>query len=458
MSHQDHGRLVEVDSHGLKQALDWLLSPRIFGGLTFREDCSWTPTSLVSTVLLWAWSQEAALTERFFFARETIAHTRCWQPQVAVTYQAFIKMLRRHTPLLLFALLAALQRRMRQSLGCYYRVAGYVVFGVDGTRIDVPRTRQNEEVLGATYRATGRKRPRGRRRRAAQKKVATPRVWLTTLWHVGTGLPWCWQHGPSNSSERDHLLEMLPWLPEHSLLMADAGFTGYEFWRTLLEGGHHFLIRVGSNVKLLKQLGYYRECNQRVYLWPDRAVAKNHKPLVLRLIVAQGEKHPVYLVTSLLCGKELSDRQLIQLYQARWGIEVFYRSFKRTFARHKLQSACPQNVLLELDWSLLGLWAVCLYAKWAQHQRGEDIRRTSIASVLRVVRRSMRNVSSRIAPDFLLDQLLSQALIDTYHRQNKASRDYPRKKTDTPGTSPPIITEATDVQIRVAREIKQGKG
>jgi hypothetical protein len=54
-------------------------------------------------------------------------------------------------------------------------------------------------------------------------------MWLTLLWHVGTGLPWAWETGPSDSSERAQLQEMLPKLPENSLIAADAGFVGYDF-------------------------------------------------------------------------------------------------------------------------------------------------------------------------------------------------------------------------------------
>jgi len=50
-----------------------------------------------------------------------------------------------------------------------------------------------------------------------------------------------------------------------------------------LDAGHQLLVRVGSNVKLLKKLGYARERNGLVYLWPDRAAKKRLPPLVLRL-------------------------------------------------------------------------------------------------------------------------------------------------------------------------------
>ena len=442
MPHQDQGR--SAGGPGIGAALDWLVAPRMFGRLSFRKDCSWTPQALVQAALVWAWGEEAALTDRYVTARQTIAQRRDGQCE-SVSYQAFLKLLKRHSALLLLALVEALQRRMRQSLSECYRVAGYLVFGVDGTRIDAPRTLANEQAFGAGCRT----RRRGRRRRAARKKAAAPRLWLTTLWHVGSGLPWSWTHGPSDSSERGHLLDMLARLPERSLVTADAGFTGYEFWQALLAAGHDFLIRVGANVTLLKQLGYFREGGGRVYLWPDKQARRRRPPLVLRLVVAHGGKHPVYLVASVLATSALSDRQLVELYRARWGVEVFYRSFKQTFGRRKLRCASPDNALVELDWSLVGLWAACLYAKVQQRQTGADLAQTSVAGVLRILRRAIRDPQRPLAP------LLTLALVDGYHRQSKTSRDYPRKKTDAPATSPPHILKALKFQITLANEIKR---
>jgi len=64
---------------------------------------------------------------------------------------------------------------------------------------------------------------------------------------------------------------MLGEMPENSLITADAGFVGYEFWKAVLDAGHDFVIRVGANVKPIKKLGYARQYDHTVYLWPDQA-------------------------------------------------------------------------------------------------------------------------------------------------------------------------------------------
>src|SRR5437764_7870832 len=127
MPHQDQGRL------SVRSALEWIARPGMFQRVSFRKDSRWTPASLVQAALLWAWSEEAALVDRFFTAQEVIAQQSGEQHE-SVSYQAFLKLLRRRTAMLLAALVAVLQRRMEHSLADYYRVAGYLAFGIDGTR------------------------------------------------------------------------------------------------------------------------------------------------------------------------------------------------------------------------------------------------------------------------------------------------------------------------------------
>jgi len=39
-----------------------------------------------------------------------------------------------------------------------------------------------------------------------------------------------------------------------------------------------------------------------------------------------------------------------ELYRMRWGIEVMYRTFKRTLEHHKLRSDTAERAMIELDW------------------------------------------------------------------------------------------------------------
>src|SRR5262249_48723178 len=300
----------------------------------FRDLCTWTPHGLTAAALLWAWSDEATLTARFEAARKVALRALGLTGSTARTYQAFLKLLRAWTAVLAAALVPALRRRLQADRADRFRVGGYAVFGVDGSRLELPRTASNEARFAPT------RRPASKPRRAAAahaKKVNPPQMWLTVMFHAGTGLPWDWRTGPSGSSERQHLMQMIAALPADALVTADAGFVGYEYWKALRDSGRGSLIRVGANVRLLKGLGYARERDGLVPLWPAGGAARRQPPLVLRLVVARGPRHPVYLVTSVLDAEALPDPQVIALYRLRWGVELFYRQFKQTFGRRKLR-------------------------------------------------------------------------------------------------------------------------
>jgi hypothetical protein len=263
---------------------------------------------LAATALLWATGELSTLHERFVQARKIISKVFRWQRAPGVSYQGFVKMLSKWQPELLGAVVPHLREQLRYGQPEQWETAGYAVFAADGSRVALARSESLEAVFAPRrrpMRATPRKKSAGTRRvlkhqaaAARHKKATTPQLWLTLVWHVGSGLPWAWRTGPSGASERDHLVALVPELPAQALLVADAGFVGYDLWQTLLQAGHHFVIRVGANVRLLRQLGWAREHAQVVYLWPDHAARKQQPPLVLRLVVVQDGKQPVYLVTA----------------------------------------------------------------------------------------------------------------------------------------------------------------
>jgi hypothetical protein len=464
MPHQDTDGHTHAATHGqdLELALVGLIGPGDVAGIRFRADCTWTPLALLHAALLWAWSDGRALTERFTHAREVVADTACSPHAPATTYQAFLRRLGTWSDRLAAALIAALRRRMRDELAGRWTCFGFAVFGADGSRLDLPRTRSNEAAYAAAsaradrQAAPRRGRPPGPRaaaaRRARRKKAEAPQMWLTTAFHAGTGLPWAWRIGPSGSSERGHLREMLDELPEGALITADAGFAGYETWRAITDGGRHLLIRVGSNVRLLEGLGYAVGDEGLVSLWPEGRAAAGEPPLVLRLVVVEAERDPVYLVTSVTDEARLSDEAAAAIYRLRWGAELFYRHFKQTFGRRKLRSHRAEHAAVEATWSLLGLWAMGLHAQC--ELAGVPAGRVSVAGVLRAFGGAMREHRCEPRPGGSLRERLGRAIIDPYRRANKSSRDYPRKKRHRK-TGPPQLQAATPDQIEAARALRE---
>ena len=480
MSHQDRKsqQQIVVNHESLREVVGWLLRPALFVGMRVRQGSQWKPRMLAAAALFWATSDRTTLGERFEHARKIIKRIFRGQPEPGRTYRGFMKMLAKWHVRLLLSVVCELRLRMEQELQEQFQVAGFTVFAGDGSRVQTPRTKSNQQAYSAQRkqkRNTKKKSKRGRspaahkrktqaaRRRktkkqsaaAIEKKVSTTQIWLTLLWHVGTGLPWSWRSGASDSSERHHLREMLAEMPKNSLITADAGFVGYDFWKAILDANHDFVIRVGANVKLIRKLGYVREGHQTVYLWPDKAARKKMPPLVLRLIVIHDGKQPVYLVTSVLSKPRLSDKQAIEIYRYRWGIELFFRTFKQTFGRTKLRSHSADNAKLELDWSLAALWSICLLGQRELVRAGEVPSRLSAAGAIKAVQATMRDYRVRPeSPDETLYSMLANALLDGYDRtSSKTSRDYPRKK-QRERIATPNITHAPKQQINAAKEVK----
>lgn len=479
MSHQDKKSREPIVVHhrALEQAVNELFTVKAFRQVKARGGSKWTGRMLVTVALFWAWSGCTGLKERFQQAAKLAGKILRWLPDPGRTYQGFIKQLRKWHVELQVACIGELRMLMKQNCFGRWEIAGFVVVAGDGSRVELPRTRSNEAGYSPKRKKNGKKKPckagkkrkcrggkqgkrtRKRKRQSAQsiaKKANSPQMWLTLFWHVGTGLPWAWRTGPSDSSERQHLQEMLAELPENTLLVADAGFVGYEFWRAVMEAGHHFVIRAGANVRLLKELGYAREYDQTVYLWPNAAAKKKEAPLVLRVVWVHDGKQPMCLVTNVLSKKRLSDRRIVEVYKARWGVELFFRTFKQTFGRRKLRSHTADNARLEIDWSLVGLWSICLLAQGELVQAGRDPCQRSAAAAIKAVQQAMHQYRIRPdQPDETLWMMLRCALRDDYARtSSKTARNYPRqKKRQRIGVAK--VTDASKSQIATAHELKK---
>ena len=474
MSHQDRTSRIVINYQTIKQVIDLLLVPVLFAGMTVRARTTWKPRMIAAGALFWATSDLPNLTDRFQQARKIVTKIFRWQLAPGQTYQGFMKMLRKWHTNLMLAIVPHVRVQMKELLPGQWTIAGYVVFAGDGSRIELARTESLEDAFSPQKKKQKRRNQRagkGRRGRAKSsakqnrtkkqsaasvaKKANSPQMWLTLLWHVGSGLPWAWRSGPSDSSEREQLQQTLAELPENSLITADAGFVGYDFWKAILDARQNFLIRVGGNVRLLKKLGYAREYDHVVYIWPNEAAKKKQPPLVLRLIVIHNGKHPVYLLTN-LTKTQLSDQQAATIYGARWGIELFFRTFKQTFGRRKLRSRAAENARLELDWSLVALWCACLLGQRELMECGQNPARLSPALAIRALQNTLREY--RVRPENRAESLWSRlriAVLDDYERSSsKTSRNYPRKKKRE-RIAPPKITLATQQQINTAKELKQ---
>jgi hypothetical protein len=324
---------------------------------------------------------------------------------------------------------------MQGFAGKHWLREGWLAFAADGSRFECPRTARNEATLGC-----------------AGKERTAPQLFLTTLWHMGTGLPWDFRIGPGTASERRHVEDMLADLPPQSLVVADAGFVGYDLCTRILAAQQSFLLRVGANVHLLKELGFAKvENDATVYLWPHERV--HEPPVVLRLIVLPRGDQKMYLLTNVLEEERLSEKTAAVLYEMRWGIEVFYRSCKQTLAKRKILSRAPEQGRWELAWTVIGFWLLGVMSVSAILERGCDPLSWSVAAARKRVRQALRRACGNRKCRISLHDQLGETTKDGYQRRSsKKARNWPHKKREKPPGEPKIAVASAE-QVEQAQKL-----
>jgi hypothetical protein len=443
----------------LRKAIDWALNDRMFADLKTHGNIKWSAKPLITLAVLMAWSESKQLTEAF--KKAASLSERLYSTVAIATYQGLMRALVTYGPQLLPRIWSRLQMLMERAAPEHYRIGGWVPLAVDGSRFTTPRTQSNEKSFAAQQYGKGKtakSRHRWKNKRKRTQKLHTPvkpQIWLTLVWHMGLKLSWCWKSGPSTSSERHHLIDMLKShvFPNKTLFCCDAGFVGYELWRSIIDSGHYFLIRVGGNVRLLKNLGHARTGDGIVSLWPQEAARKQQAPIVLRFIEVQGSKGSMFLVTNVLSQRQLSDTILKKLYPLRWGVELQFRATKHTFGRSKLRCRNADHALAELDWSLVALTLVQLFAIREQLKLEEPPENMSVALALKAIRHAMDQWNEPVQGETTLHLQLRAATKDSYQRSSDKRGRYQPDFKDKPSATRPIILKATAKQKREYSEL-----
>jgi hypothetical protein len=462
------------NAHALRSLVEWLIpTSGLFHKGEFHGNIKWNPESLASQALIWAWQDSRFVTDAFSAALEVCEDLEL--KHVAQTYTAFQNCAeppRRSVRPCFAAALAGLD-----GGGCRTALAGREL-GSDRFRwlahYGSTNRLQRKGVLRSELRPgkngqVSEKVERDGRRKNERKKPQPPQpqVWITMLWHMALRVPWTWRLGPSNSSEREHVKQILQEekLPEDTLLCGDAGFVGYELWKAILDAGGNFLVRVGANVSLLSEHADYRRLQDGVVLcWPKGKMASGEKPLRLRLARVKIGKTRMWMLTNVLSRDQLTIQEITRFYRMRWGIEVEFRGLKQTLDKHILRCRNSSRVYVELDWSIRAMAFAELLALREQmrHRPSEetttgdketDPRDRSLAKTMRAIRGAMRFPHRVADTDLLLN--LSQARVQRYrNRTNKKSRYRPLNPDKKP-LGDPKIRRLSREEIDKLRELER---
>lgn len=434
-----HGKSNASESYPiqLRRAMTALLPRQGLRLLPLNAKERWVPRYLVITAVMMACLGTDLLVDRFHAARAALIRMYLTRRRPGESYQGFIGALRRVGDALLDELAGHLRCQVRQVAPDRWLIDGWLVFGCDGSRFDKTRTQANKDAFG----------------RGGRNKTA-PQQFLTTLFHVGTGLPWCWRAGNADASERDQLRQMLEQAPAKALLLLDAGYTGHDLLRTIVLSGRSFIVRIGASVEVLDRLGWHHAEGRDgvVSLWPQQARRSGQPPLTVRLVsVIDAKGRRMHLLTNVLERSQLSDAAVRRMYKLRWGVEVLFRSIKHTMQLRKAHSWTPAASQQELHWGMVGVWMLGLMALKEQTGAAESASRWSVAKTLRVIRRAIRGSMGRGQS---LSLLLRTAIRDGYGRRgSKKAHDWPHKKRERPPGNPKR-RRASPAEIAAAAQLK----
>lgn len=455
----------------LKKLKKWFLPTNgIFAGLKQHGNTRWSPVDLVWLALCWAWGESQNTTDAF-----DDASTQCRRLGVVplTTYQGFMNALVTWTVRLMLALQSVLHQRMQQIGGAHWQVGGWVPIAFDGSRSSTPSTKSNEKAFCAPNYGKGktakyrRKKTKGMRRTKNEKhkpQAQAPQAWITLLWHMGLRLPWTWRLGPSNSSERAHVTEMIAdeKFPENTLFCGDAGFIGRPLWEHIASRGFHFLVRVGANVSLLTESEDVQIKDGEVLCWPNEVVKKGGPPLRLRLVKVKVGPTWMWMLTNVLDRSKLTEAQIVDFYKARWGIEVEFRGLKQTLDCGKLRCRNEQRVLAELNWSIMAMAVAELFALKEQLQPDPraseapppDPKKRSLANAVRALRTCLKNLADVPAPGEDLRTKLEEARTDGYTRTSSKRSRRKRKNPDKKPLGNPSVRPLTPQHKKRINELE----
>lgn len=449
----------DTSRESLKALQDWFLpNGMIFTKLRFHGNTSWLPVSLVWQAVIWSWSVQPNLTDAFDDALSCCR--RLLIDGVLGTFQGFMNALVHWTDSFTPLLFTVLQARMEDVGSKFWRVGGWVPIAFDGSRSSAPRTKKNEGAFRPAHYGSGKtaryrkKKTKGMRRKKNEKnkpQLPQPQAWITLMWHMALRLPWSWRLGPSNSSERAHVIEMLEQgeFPKKTLFCGDAGFVGYPLWSKIVDHGADFLVRVGSNVSLLMEIADVRRDEDLVLCWPRVAMNAGQPPLRLRLVRVHIGETRVWMLTSVTNPMLLTNKQIVRLYKMRWGIEVEFRGLKQTLDRAKLRSRNDRRLLAELHWSLMAmaiaeLWAIKEQLSHRRPRPGANQpnyspAKRSLARTVRAIRTCLRNLPPLAEPEEDLVSTLRLAVTDDYQRKaSKRARYRPPNPDKKPIGDPKV--------------------
>jgi hypothetical protein len=216
---------------------------------------------------------------------------------------------------------------------------GHRVFGVDGSKINVPH-----ELLKYGY-------------KAPNKNQYYPQGLMSTLYNLGSGLIY---DGllTSGKNERICLLEHMEQLLPGDVVVLDRGYFSYLILTKAIEKGIHLVCRMQSGtVNSAVQAFWDSDKKDAIISYnPSLTVKYDYKkqgydielkPIKLRLIKYIIDDTTYVCSTTLLCEQAYPLTEFPKVYHGRWGIEELYKISKEFIDVEDFHSKSERGVKQE---------------------------------------------------------------------------------------------------------------
>ena len=408
--------------------------------LSKRLPARWRTQPLILMVLLMTWCCGDSQPERFETAKAFCIACLPKRRRPGSTVQGFQKALGKLPMAALRAVAAGIRLTLASRLASHWRDEGFIGIGCDGSRVECPRTKELEARLGQ-----------------AGKDKSAPTIWLTALVHLRLGVPWAWRWGKGTACERAHLLQLLPLLPVGALLVADAGYCGYDLAKQLLAQRIDFLLRMSSNVILytVEDVPVARFREGEVYYFPSQK-ERREKPLRLRLIRvrAKKKKNDVWLLTNVMESQRLTAVTAARFYRWRWENEGQFRAYKHTLMKVKMVSRSVRLVHREAEGSLLAMQLMLAQGVLAMKPVVRKVAESvcSPRKILLAIRLEMYGLVRRGHAKY--HARLQKATRERRERTSaKAVRAWPRRKPHKP-PKPPQLRKLTPEKLALINRLE----
>jgi hypothetical protein len=411
------------------------LTPEVFKQVrnaSKRRKCPrWDLHPLLYVLLLTTYCCGDSLPEKFEAAKSFYVVCCPKRKRPGASFTGFEKAIAKLPMPILRALAAGIRGRIEAIFARQWMVGGFIPLGCDGTRQACPRTEELERHMGTS-----------------SKEGSPPMLWNTSIVHLILGFPFCWRLGKGGkASERSHLLFMLRLLPVAALIVADAGYVGYDVVAAMLEKTS-FLIRMSSMATFYTEahepLEEFRE--GIVYYWPKTQENEGKPPIRGRLMRIHSVLHKVdvWLFTNVEDPQRLPLETAATFYRWRWENEGFFRTYKRTLKKVTLMSRTVAQVHREAEASMIATQLLLCQGALAMPapKNGGLAVMCSPRGVLLEIRREI--LGRRGKEPF--EERIARAQREQRERTSaKQKREWPRRKPHTP-PHPPLLLKLSDKQ------------